>query len=414
MIDSGKLYKELVEAAEKQDEYDLMTVNLIAPATPTPLKYFYNLPLKHNDIAEGLLNNRPYAGAKWFNKIESITADLACHLFKAEHANVQPHSVSQANQAVYQALLKNGDKVLAMKFCDGGHLTHGMKMNFSGRFFDFSFYGVGSDGLIDYDQIEEMAKKIRPKMIVCGASSYPRKIDFKRLREICDLVGAYLLGDLCHPAGLIAVKKFPQPFPYCDVVTLTLDKTLLGPHGGIILCKKSLAKKIDQGVHPGVQSSVPLRRIFEMGMCLVDVSKPWYRNYIDRLMRNMKTMEKIFSKYREFMITGGTDTHLMVINTLKTFNLTGQQAEELLEKIGILTNRQVVPGETLKPYVASGLRLGAAWITARGYSEDETSSIAKIILANLEDPKNLNLQEESRKKLAELLKVKRKRDVWYE
>jgi glycine hydroxymethyltransferase len=408
----NKLEKELISAAKFQDNYDLTTINLIAPASPTPLKYFFNTVLRHNDIAEGLLGHRPYAGAEGFNRIEDIACKLACSIFGAEHANVQPHSVSQANQAVYQALLKNGERVLAMKFSDGGHLTHGLKINFSGRFFNFDFYGVGSNGLLDYKSIEKQAIQFKPKMIVCGASSYPGTIDFKKLSIIAKKIGAYLMADLSHPAGLIATGKFPSPFPYCDVVTLTLDKTMLGPHGGIILCKNELAGIIDKGVHPGVQSSVPLRRIYEMAQCLLDTSKPWFSDYIDRLLSNMNAFKKVFVQYPSLMVTGGSDTHLMVLNTLVVFGLTGKDSEILLESLGVLTNRQVVPGETLKPYVASGIRLGASWITARGYTPVETEIIGNIIVKNLSDPNNKKLQRESKTQLKKLLWVKRDNDVW--
>lgn len=408
-----RLQQELVDGARIQDEYDLGTINLIAPASPTPLKYFYNLPLKHNAIAEGLLGQRPYAGVKGFNRIERIAAEAACLLFGAEHANVQPHSVSQANQAVYQALLNNEDRVLAMRFSDGGHLTHGLKSNFSGRFFNFDFYGVDqATGLIDYDVLEEQAMALKPKLIVCGASSYPRVIEFERLAEISAKVGAYLMADLSHPAGLIVANRFPRPFPYCDIVTFTPDKTMLGPHGGIILCKDSLSKQIDKGVHPGVQSSVPLRRIYQMAQCLIDAADPWFPEYIDRVIRNMKVFEEEFSGIPDMMITGGSDTHLMVINTRDVFNLTGRDSEGLLESVGILTNRQVIPGERLAPYIASGLRLGTSWITARGYNEVETRVIAGLMLENLSDPKNLVVQERSRGTVSDLLKAKRRNDVW--
>ena len=408
------LQEELIGGARLQDQYDLNTINLIAPASPTPLRYFYNSPLRHNAIAEGLLGKRPYAGVEGFNKIESIAAEAACLLFGAEHANVQPHSVSQANQAVYQGLLDNGDRVLAMKFNDGGHLTHGLKSNFSGRFFNFDFYGVDENGLLNYSDIENKAKDFQPKLIVCGASSYPRTIDFEALGDISRQIGAYLMADLSHPAGLIVGGNFPKPFPNCDVVTLTLDKTMLGPHGGIILTKESLGERIDKAVHPGVQSSVPLRRIYEMAQCLLDAGSPWFTDYIDRVIRNIKVFEKEFSQYPDLMVTGGSDTHLMVLNTYKTFGLTGKDAEVLLEKMGILANRQVVPGETQKPYVASGLRLGTSWITARGYTEDEAGIIANVILKNLSDPNNTSLQDESKQVLNGLLKIKRERDVWYE
>ncbi len=408
------LERELIDAAEQQDRYDLETINLIAPASPTPLKYFYNLPLRHNAIAEGLLENRPYAGVEGFNRIERIAAEAACELFGAEHANVQPHSVSQANQAVYQALLQYGDRALAMRFDAGGHLTHGMSKNFSGIFYNFDFYGVDQNGQLDYEEVERKALEFKPKLIVCGASSYPRAIDFERLAEISKKVNAYLMADLSHPIGLIVAGRFPQPFPHCDVVTLTLDKTMLGPHGGIMLCKKELSQKIDKAIHPGVQSSVPLRRIYQIAQCLIDASSPWFEDYIDRVIRNIKVFERRFNQYPGLVVTGGSDTHLMVLNTHRVFRLTGKEVEELLENLEILTNRQVVPGEALKPYVASGVRLGTSWITARGYTEEEAGLIAEVILQNLSNPTDTSLQEESKRKLKELLKVKRKNDVWYE
>jgi glycine hydroxymethyltransferase len=409
-----RLERELIEAARQQDQYDLDTINLIAPASPTPLKYFYNLPLKHNAIAEGLLGNRPYAGVEGFNRIERIAAEAACALFEAEHANVQPHSVSQANQAVYQALLNYGDRVLAMKFEAGGHLTHGMSRNFSGIFYNFDFYGVDKDGWLDYEEVRRKSKEFKPKLIVCGASSYPRVIEFDKLAAIAKEVGAYLMADLSHPAGLVVAGKFPRPFPSCDVVTLTLDKTMLGPHGGIFFCKNELKERMDKAIHPGVQSSVPLRRIYQIAQCLIDSSSPWFKDYIDRVIRNIKIFEQKFNQYPDLVVTGGSDTHLMVLNTYKVFGLTGKEAEEILESIGILTNRQVVPGETLKPYVASGIRLGTSWITARGYSEEEAGIIADIILENLANPNDNSIKTKSKNDLKKLLKISRKNDVWYD
>lgn len=409
-----ELQQELVEGARIQDQYDLNTINLIAPASPTPLRYFYDLPLRHNAIAEGLLGHRPYAGVEGFNRIERIAVEAACLLFGAEHANVQPHSVSQANQAVYQALLDNGDRVLAMRFQDGGHLTHGLRTNFSGRFFDFDFYGVDSTtGLIDYDALEEKAVTFNPKLIVCGASSYPRAIDFERLADISAKVGSYLMADLSHPIGLIVANRFPKPFPYCDVVTFTPDKTMFGPHGGIILCANKLGEKIDKAVHPGVQSSIPLRRIYQVAQCLIDASQPQFVDYIDRIMKNMKVFEVEFGNIPNMMVTGGSDTHLMVIDTMNTFGLTGRRSEELLESLGILTNRQVIPGEKQRPYVASGVRLGTSWITARGYNEAEAGETAGIVLENLSDPDSTAVQERSINTVKELLAIKRENDVWY-
>ena len=301
-----------------------------------------------------------------------------------------------------------------MQFDAGGHLTHGLKSNFSGRFFNFDFYGVDSDGILNYEQIEEKSQKSHPKLIVCGASSYPRTIDFERLGEIAKKTGSYLMADLSHPAGLIAAKRFPSPFPYCDVVTLTPDKTMLGPHGGIILCKDNIRAEIDKAVHPGVQSSVPLRRIYEMAQCFLDAGTPYFEDYIDRVLKNMGSFEKVFSQVPDFMVTGGSDTHLMVLNTYNTLGLTGRDAEEVLEKVGILTNRQVVPGEKLKPYVASGIRLGTSWITARGYSEDEAELVAVAALENLKDPLNEDLQLNSKEILDALVHLNRDNDVWNE
>jgi len=408
------LQEELVEAAEAQDRYDLETINLIAPASPTPLKYFQDLPLKHNAIAEGLLEHRPYAGVEAFNKIEHIAVEAACTLFQAEHANVQPHSVSQANQAVYQALLQNGDRALAMSFDTGGHLTHGMKRNFSGRFYEFDFYGVNEEGFLDYEAIEEKADEFQPKLIMCGASSYPRTIDFERLSHISRKIGAYLVADLSHPAGLIVGGKFPEPFPHCDVVTLTLDKTMLGPHGGITLCKNEISEEIDRAIHPGVQSSIPLRRIYEMAQCMLDSRDEWFQSYVDRVVENMKVFEEEFNQYPGLIVTGGSDTHLMVINTRDVFGLTGKESEGVLENIGILTNRQVIPGEQLSPYVASGIRLGTTWTSARGYSGEETRVIAQTIIANLKNPNNESLQTQSKEQMRQLLAIKREEDVWYE
>jgi glycine hydroxymethyltransferase len=410
-----RLQKELVEGARVQDAYDLNTINLIAPASPTPARYLDDIPLRHNAIAEGLLGHRPYAGVAGFNRIEEVAVEASKSLFKAEHANVQPHSVSSANQAVYQALLENGDRVLAMKFTDGGHLTHGLKINFSGRFFDFNFYGVDAQtGLIDYDSLAKQAEQFKPRLIVCGASSYPRGIDFEKLGEISKQANAYLLGDLSHPAGLIAAERFPQPFPDCDVVTLTPDKTMRGPHGGIILCKDDLKAKIDKGVHPGVQSSVPLRRIYQTAQCMIDASSDEFVDYIDGVIKNIKVFETKFSGIPNMMISGGSDTHLMVINTKDTFGLTGKEAEAMFEDIDILTNRQVIPGETLPPYTASGLRFGTSWITARGYDTSETAVIADIMLENLNDPINQKVKKRSHDIVRDILAVRRPKDVWYE
>lgn len=409
----ASLQKKLTAAIRKQDAFESSTINLIAADSATPFKYLHDLPYKRYAITEGLLNKRPYAGVAYFDEIEQLAVDAARKVFKADHANVQPHSGSQANQAVYQGLLQNGDRVLAMSFSSGGHLTHGLHLNFSGRFFDFHFYEVDiKTGLLNYMEIEKIALSLKPKLIVCGASSYPRIIDFKRLREICDKVGAYLMADLSHPAGLIAAGLFPQPFPYTDVVTLTLDKTMRGPHGGLVLCKEELKNKIDKGVHPGVQSSVPLQRIYQIAQCLIDAGTSEYKKYGRQVLKNIKVFEKIFNKIPGFVVTGGTDSHMIVVNTYDIFHLTGKEAEELLEKVGLMSNRQVVPNEKLKPYISSGLRLGTAWITSRGYKEKEVEVIGKLIIDLFKNPKNKKLRISSKQTIKKLVKIKRKGDVW--
>lgn len=411
-MDIQSIEDELNVAAEYQDIYDLCTTNLIAPASPTPQRYTSTM-LRHNAIAEGNIGNRLYAGVDGFNKIEMMAASLACSIFNADHANVQSHSVSQANQAVYQAVLDSGDCVIAMNFKDGGHLTHGLKVNFSGKNYRFCFYGLDDKGYINYDEIEEKVVEYRPKLLVCGGSSYPRSIDFKRIKTICEKVGTLILADLSHPAGFVAANRFPQPFPFCDFVTITLDKTMLGPHGGIILCKEKFAHQIDLAVHPGVQSSIPLRRIFEMALCLLDASKPSFSEFIDRIYRNSQVFSEVFSKRENLLVTGGTDTHIILLNTMYSYGITGKNVENFLEKkIGVLCNRQVMPGDKEKSSIASGIRIGTTWITARGYSEKDAYNVAMNVLMLLEDTDNLELVSKIRRELESLLLEKRNNDVW--
>ncbi|OGE31901.1 hypothetical protein A2631_02125 [Candidatus Daviesbacteria bacterium RIFCSPHIGHO2_01_FULL_44_29] len=410
----GKLRTALLKTAKLQDQLESTTINLIAADNATPFKYLHKLPYKRYAITEGLLGKRPYAGVKYFDQIEQIAVDAAKYIFKADHANVQPHSGSQANQSAYLGLLANGDRVLAMSFSAGGHLTHGLKINFSGRFFDFSFYGVDADsGLIDYKEIEKKAIEIHPKMIVCGASSYPRNIDYEKLSLIARKVGAYLMADISHPVGLIATRVNPSPFPFVDVATLTLDKTLRGPHGGIVLCKQELREKIDKGVHPGTQSSIPLQRIVQIALCLIDAGSKEYELYTKQVIKNIKIFEKNFNQFsKSLVISGGTDTHMIIIDTYNVFGLTGKEAEFLLEEVGILTNRQVVPKETLKPYVGSGVRLGTAWSTSRGYLEQDFEILSNVILDTLKNPTDKKALSLNKKLVSTLVKKKRKNDTW--
>ena len=332
-----------------------------------------------NKYAEGYPGKRYYCGCENIDTIEQLAIDRAKKLFGAEHANVQPHSGANANLAVYVALLKPGDTLLGMGLPAGGHLTHGTKVNVSGKYYNAISYGVNEDTeLIDYDQVEKLAQEYKPKLIVAGASAYPRKIDFKRFREIADSVGAYLMVDMAHIAGLVAAGLHENPCKYADVVTTTTHKTLRGPRGGMILCKAELAKKIDSAVFPGTQGG-PLEHVIAgKAVMLKEALSDEFKEYQKQVVKNCKVLGNELNKLGFRLVSGGTDNHLLLVD-LTPFGATGKEIADLLHDANITTNKNSIPKETLSPQVTSGLRLGTAAVTTLGMKEKEMKQIAKFI-----------------------------------
>ena len=329
-----------------------------------------------NKYAEGYPGKRYYGGCECVDIVENLARDRACQLFGAEHANVQPHSGAQANMAVYFAMLKPGDTVMGMSLSNGGHLTHGSPVNMSGAYFNFVPYGVSSETeMIDYDEVRRLAKENAPKMIVAGASAYPRVIDFKVLREIADEVGALLMVDMAHIAGLVAAGEHPSPVPFADFVTTTTHKTLRGPRGGMILCREEYAKAIDKAIFPGTQGG-PLEHIIAgKAVCFGEALKEDFRTYQHQIILNAKAMEKTFREEGVRMVSGGTDNHLLLLDFTGT-EMTGKQMENLLEDANITVNKNTVPNETRSPFVTSGIRVGTPAATSRGLKEAEMAKVA--------------------------------------
>lgn len=332
-----------------------------------------------NKYAEGYPNKRYYGGCHVVDEVEDIARNRAKELFGAEHANVQPHSGSQANMAVYLSVLETGDTVLGMDLSHGGHLTHGSPVNFSGKLYNFVSYGVDKETeTIDYDVVRELALKHRPKLIVAGASAYSRIIDFKAFRDICDEVGAYFMVDMAHIAGLIAAGEHPSPVPYADFVTSTTHKTLRGPRGGLILCKEKYAKQIDKTIFPGIQGGPLIHTIAAKAVCFKEALDPSYKEYIKNVVNNCSVLANELINYGFKIVSGGTDNHLILVD-LSNKNITGKDAEIILDSIGITVNKNTVPNETKSPFVTSGIRIGTAAVSTRGFNEDDMKEIASII-----------------------------------
>ena len=329
-----------------------------------------------NKYAEGYPGKRYYGGCECVDIVENLARDRACKLFGAEHANVQPHSGAQANLAVYFAMLKPGDTVMGMSLSNGGHLTHGSPVNMSGSYYNFIPYGVSSETeMIDYDNVRRLAKEVLPKLIVAGASAYPRVIDFKTLREIADEVGALLMVDMAHIAGLVAAGEHPSPVPFADFVTTTTHKTLRGPRGGMILCREEYAKAIDKAIFPGTQGG-PLEHIIAgKAVCFGEALKEDFRTYQHQIILNAKAMEKTFREEGVRMVSDGTDNHLLLLDFTGT-EMTGKLMENLLEDANITVNKNTVPNETRSPFVTSGIRVGTPAATSRGLKEAEMAKVA--------------------------------------
>lgn len=353
-----------------------------------------------NKYAEGKPHKRFYNGCDNIDVIEELAQKRACELFGADHANVQPHSGAQANMAVFLYALKVGDTVMGMDLSNGGHLSHGSPVNFSGMYFNIVSYGVNDEGVIDYDNVEKLAKEHKPKMIIAGASNYSKVIDFKRFREIADEVGAYLMVDIAHIAGLVAGGVHPSPVPYADFVTTTTHKTLRGPRGGIIMCKQEHALGIDKAVFPGTQGG-PLEHIIAgKAVALLEASKPEFKAYAEQIVKNAKALAQGLLDENMDIVGGMTENHLMTLD-LRRQGKTGKDMANVLELVGITANKNTVPNDPQSPFVTSGIRLGSAAVTTRGFKEDDMTEVAKIIAETIKhsDDESIlkNLKERSLK-----------------
>lgn len=331
-----------------------------------------------NKYAEGYPAKRYYGGCECVDVVEKLAIERACKLFGAEHANVQPHSGAQANTAVYFALIKPGDTVMGMNLAHGGHLTHGSPVNLSGSYYNFVPYGVGDDGFIDYDELERIANECKPKLIVAGASAYPRVIDFKRISEIAKSVGAYFMVDMAHIAGLVAAGLHPSPVPYADVVTTTTHKTLRGPRGGLILCREELAKAIDKAIFPGTQGGPLMHIIASKAVCFGEALTPEFKAYQEQIVKNASTLAKTLLEEGFDLVSGGTDNHLMLLD-LRPFGITGKELERRLDECYITVNKNAIPNDPEKPFVTSGVRIGTPAVTSRGLVEEDMVTLGKLI-----------------------------------
>ena len=354
--------------------------NIVSPAVMAAMGSILT-----NKYAEGYPGKRYYGGCEFVDIVEDIARKRACELFGAEHANVQPHSGAQANMAVYFAFLKPGDTVMGMNLSEGGHLTHGSPVNMSGSYYNFVEYGVDAEThRIDYDKLQAQAKEVKPKMIVAGASAYARIIDFKRLREIADEVGAMLMVDMAHIAGLVAAGVHPNPVEWADIVTTTTHKTLRGPRGGLILCKEEYAKAIDKAIFPGIQGGPLMHVIAGKAVCLGEALKPEFKEYGKRVVENAQALANGLTKRGVKLVSGGTDNHLMLIDLSGT-ELTGKELERRLDEVYITANKNTVPNEQRSPFVTSGVRLGTPAVTTRGLTVEDMDQVAECISLAIHD-----------------------------
>ncbi len=359
-----------------------------------------------NKYAEGYPHKRYYGGCEYVDQAEELTIKRACKLFGAKYANVQPHSGSSANMAIYRALVEKGDTVLGMSLDQGGHLTHGSALSFSGQDYNVVFYGLNKETeRIDYDEVREIAKRVKPKMIIAGASAHPREINFKIFREIADEVHAYLMVDMAHIAGLVAAGLHQNPIFYADVVSTTTHKTLRGPRGGLILTNsEEIIKKINKAVFPGVQGGPLMHVIAAKGVALKEDASPYFSIYARKIIENAKAMANEFIKLGYHLVSGGTDNHLMLIDVKSHTGLTGKEAEKLLDTVNITVNKNSIPNDQEKPFITSGLRIGTPAITTRGFSKDDSILTARLIDKALMNSQNEEVLEEVKKEVKELLK----------
>ena len=400
MSNLKKVDSEIFDAIKNEEKRQKYTIELIASenfVSPEVLEAQGSV--LTNKYAEGYPGKKYYGGCKYIDIVENLAIKRAKEIFKAEHANVQPHSGSQANMAVYFSVLEVGDTILAMNLSHGGHLTHGSPVNFSGRFFNIVPYGVGEDtGRIDFDNLRDLAIKNKPKLIIAGASAYPREIDFSAFRSIADEVGAYLMADIAHIAGLIIAGLHKSAVPHCHFVTTTTHKTLRGPRGGLILCKEELGSAVDKTIFPGIQGGPLMHVIAAKAVCFKQAMTPEFINYQNQIVKNAKTLAKKLIELGYNLVSGGTDNHLMLVD-LRNKGITGKQAEKALEEAGITVNKNMIPFDPQKPWIASGIRIGTPAVTTRGMKEKDMELIAGMIDRVLSDTEDLKIKEEVRKEV---------------
>lgn len=357
-----------------------------------------------NKYAEGYPGKKYYGGCTYIDEIENLAIDYACRLFHVRYANVQPHSGSSANMAVYKALLNIGDTVLGMDLSNGGHLTHGHPMNFSGKEYNIVSYTVDKEsGIIDYNELRNIALETKPKMIIAGASAYSRMIDFAKFREIANEVGAYLMVDMAHIAGLVATGLHPSPVPYADVITTTTHKTLRGPRGGLILTNdEEIMTKINKTIFPGIQGGPLMHVIAAKVQCFYEAMEPSFKDYATNIIKNAKALSKTFINNGVKVISGGTDNHLMLIDVKSSFGITGKEAETILDKINITTNKNTIPNDTESPFKTSGLRIGTPAMTTRGFTTEDFEEVGIIIIEALRNKDNEEVLDNLRKQVLRL------------
>lgn len=396
--------KRIQEAIEKEAERQLYNIELIASENYVSKDVLEAAgSILTNKYAEGYPGKRYYGGCVHVDEVEEIARERAKELFHAEHANVQPHSGSQANMGVYLSVLQPGDTVLGMNLTAGGHLTHGHPLNFSGTLYRFVDYGVTRDAeTIDYEEVRKVALQEKPKLIVAGASAYPRVIDFQKFREIADEVGAYFMVDMAHIAGLVAAGEHPSPVPYADFVTTTTHKTLRGPRGGLILCKKEHAPILDKKVFPGMQGGPLMHIIAAKAVCLQEAMQPEFKDYAKQVIANCAVMSNTLKEEGFRIVSGGTDNHLILVDVKSSLDMSGKLAEKLLDEAGITCNKNTIPYETEKPFVTSGIRLGTAAMTTRGFKENEFRQVALWISRVLKHAEDASVREEVRKEVRAL------------
>lgn len=383
--------KEVYEAVLEEQQRQKYHIELIASENfVSPAVLEAQGSILTNKYAEGYSGRRYYGGCEFIDKVENLAIERACKLFGAKYANVQPHSGSTANMGAYGALLEPGDTILGMSLDAGGHLTHGYEKSFSGKLYKAYSYGLDADGFIDYDAVERIALEVHPKLIVAGASAYSRIIDFSRFRKIADEVGAYLMVDMAHIAGLVAAGLHPNPIEYADIVTTTTHKTLRGPRGGMILTNnEKIAKKVNSYVFPGIQGGPLMHVIAAKAVCFAEALQPEFKEYARQIIANCKALADELKKLGYRLISGGTDNHLVLVDIYGSVGITGKQAEDILYSVNITCNKNAIPNDSLKPTITSGLRLGTAAITTRGFMEEDMRMVARWIdqaLRNYNNP----------------------------